>query len=91
MLRNREPGDRRDLVPFLRGRFTIARMPAQSASGSFGPGGHDGGQVGVGFTGVSGQMVGNRRGGLRKSFGNGPLGEPACGFISFPPNSLRMT
>ena len=25
--------------------------------------------------------MGNRRGGLRKSFGNGPMGEPACGLI----------
>lgn len=33
--------------------------------GQVGPGGHEGGQVGIAFTGVGGQMIGNGQG--RKS------------------------
>ena len=40
---------------------TIARMPARIASGKSGPGGHDGGQVGVGLTDVVDHRRINRR------------------------------
>ena len=45
--------------PFSLAALTIATMPAADRLGKLGPCIDDGGQIGVGFTGVGGQMVGN--------------------------------
>ena len=52
------------LLPFWRCGLHHRHDAGADRLKQVGPGGHDGGQMGVGFTGVGGQIVGKDGGGL---------------------------